>query len=270
MTIIRIIEYLSNTIFYKFEQILGKGGFGTVFSGVNKIDGSEVAIKQVLKGKISSIQDNIPIEVFVLKQISDVPGVIKLLDYYELDDSFHIVMEKFNGQDLFDFISHNGPIKEQIAKHIFSQVVETIYMCYEKGIIHGDIKDENIMININDLSVKLIDFGSARHIKFNIDNTYEGTTMFTPPEWISLSNLNGESLTVWSLGILLYDMLFGDIPFKTVTEIFVKDILFFEKIELSESVFSLLNDCLKKNYKERISLYNVKNHKWLSDKVYCR
>ena len=52
MTIIRIIEYLSNTIFYKFEQILGKGGYGTVFSGVNKIDGSEVAIKQVFKEKI--------------------------------------------------------------------------------------------------------------------------------------------------------------------------------------------------------------------------
>ena len=90
---------------YKIEHVLGRGGFGTVHSATRKCDGMKVAVKEVTKDSVIALEDNVPLEVVLLKQVEDVPRVVHLLDYFETRDSFLIVMERFNGQDLFDFIS---------------------------------------------------------------------------------------------------------------------------------------------------------------------
>merc|ERR1712116_9647 len=75
-------------------------------------------IKKTADGKI-------PLEVALMQQVADVPGVIKILDWFESTESFFIVMEKFVGQDLFDYISERGPLKEPAARDLFAQVLET-------------------------------------------------------------------------------------------------------------------------------------------------
>ena len=185
---------------FKIEGVLGKGGIGTVLSAVRKSDGAKVAIKEVFKDRVSALEENVPLEVVLLQQVTDVPGVIRLLDYFETEDRFYIVMERFNGQDLFDFISECGTLTEEVARKVFRQVVETVYRCKDSGVFHGDIKDENIMINLDNGLVKLIDFGSARHLHSSIYTKYGGNRVYAPPEWISAKRFHAEGLNVWSLG----------------------------------------------------------------------
>merc|ERR1712038_282213 len=98
---------------YTVKEQLGKGGFGVVYSAVRRSDGLEVAVKEVSKDeKVMLGSDNIPLEVALMQQVQDVPGVIKLLDYFEMNHCYFIVMERFHCKDLFDFISEQGPLPE--------------------------------------------------------------------------------------------------------------------------------------------------------------
>ena len=248
---------------YKVEEVIGKGGFGTVHSAVRRDDGLRVAIKEVAKNRAVTVKDNVPLEVVLLQLVADVPGVIRLLDYFETVDMFYIVMERVEGQDLFDFISESGTLAEDVVRDMFRQVVDTVFLCHEHGVLHGDIKDENILIDTETENIKLIDFGSGNRLNSGIYTQYEGTRVYAPPEWISARRYRAEGLTVWSLGILLYNMLCGDIPFETDEEIRRGSLIWFDHLDLSETVKSLVVGCLEMDQGERMTLQQVKENPWL-------
>merc|ERR1712038_1316792 len=142
---------------YTVKEQLGKGGFGVVYSAVRRSDGLEVAVKEVSKDeKVILGSDNIPLEVALMQQVQDVPGVIKLLDYFEMNHCYFIVMERFHCKDLFDFISEQGPLPETLAKDLFKQILQTIMGCHKRGIVHRDIKDENILIDLKTFKTRCI------------------------------------------------------------------------------------------------------------------
>ena len=250
---------------FKLGGVLGRGGFGTVHSAVRLIDGMKVAVKEVIKDNVIS-KDNVPLEVLLLQQVSDVPGVIRLLDFFETGDSFYIVMEMFNGCDLFDFISERGPLSEEVARELFGQVVDTLITCMERGVLHGDIKDENILIDINTGRVKLTDFGSGTWNHPGMYTEYRGTRVYAPPEWIRDRRFSAEGLTVWSLGILLYDMICGDIPYETDEQILSRSLVWYEQLGLSQAVKDLVVGCLHHDTRSRITLRQVKEHPWLQER----
>ena len=97
---------------YSIRGIIGKGGFGTVYSGVRRKDKLKVAIKELSKSKVCRMSKDgvIPLEIALMQQVADVPGVIRLIDYFDMSHSYYIVMERFNSKDLFDFISVQGPL----------------------------------------------------------------------------------------------------------------------------------------------------------------
>merc|ERR1712168_688859 len=247
---------------YSVKEEIGRGGFGVVYTAERKSDGLAVAVKEVSKDIDMLSEDNVPLEVALMQQVNDVPGVIKLLDYFDTAGCFYIVMERFNSKDLFDFITEQGPLPEHLARDLFMQLVDTVSECHEKGVVHRDIKDENILIDINTFKIKLIDFGSGAPLEKGLYHKFKGTRVYSPPEWINCGAYTAEALTVWSLGILLYDMLCGDIPFETDQEISEGRVVWFKQLNLSSQVKDLISSCLTVDPSKRITLCELLDHPW--------
>ena len=164
---------------YTLGPILGKGGFGTVYVGQRIADGLPVAIKLVSKAKVVAMDSeenrNVPLEVALMRTVADVPGVIKLIDFFELPECFFLILERIdNCKDLFDYISEAGHLPENVARMFLRQVLASLEGCHARGVLHRDIKDENLLVDTKTLRLKLIDFGSGARLRDEIYSDFDG------------------------------------------------------------------------------------------------
>lgn len=255
---------------YIVHEVLGKGGFGTVYSGYRRRDNLPVAIKHIVRdkvtlwGKIGEL--DVPMEVSLLRKTQDVTGVVQLVDYFEESDCFYLVMERPESvKDLFDYITEKGALEESCARHFFRQIVTTIQEITRKGVLHRDIKDENILVDLESGQLKIIDFGSGDELREGYYTDFDGTRVYSPPEWISLQRYRGMPATVWSLGVLLYDLLCGDIPFEHDHQILRAQVTF--KGKVSSQAQDLVRKCLSLRPCDRPSLKEIMDHPWMQDNV---
>uniref|UniRef100_T1II70 Serine/threonine-protein kinase 1 n=1 Tax=Strigamia maritima TaxID=126957 RepID=T1II70_STRMM len=178
---------------YKLGHVLGKGGFGTVFAGMRIRDKLQVAIKHIIKDKVTDwgTMDNkrVPLEICLLRKLSPVSGVIRLIDWFERPEAFILIMERPEPvKDLFDYISEKGILEEPLARAFFRQVVETVIQCHKMGVIHRDIKDENILVDLKSHALKLIDFGSGTYLKESLYRDFDGKMRYTVYIYIYIYN----------------------------------------------------------------------------------
>ena len=254
---------------YEVGNCLGEGSFGDVFAGTRISDGASVAIKRVAKTQTALwtrlLGKRVPMELRLLLTVQDVEGVIKLLDFAERKDYFIYVMERPKGcMDLLHFLRNRIYLEESQARDFFRQIVETVSDCHDRGVIHRDIKHKNILVDRN-MKLKLIDFGSGTLVHDDTEEftVFEGTKMFAAPECQPEDcSYQGGPSTVWTLGMLLYCMVCGDIPWHKETDILSRKLVF--PFPLSPELEDLIACCLSRSVQDRINIRDILQHPWMT------
>lgn len=257
---------------YEVTGVIGRGGGGTVYSGIRRTDRQIVAIKQVPKGKVKrwgKIEGNkVPIEFDLLKRVHNKhDSIISMLDWYERRTSYVLIMERPpNSIDLFEYINKKGILAEDQARHMIIQIVEVMITCLKENVFHRDIKDENIMVCGNNYQVKLIDFGCGTNVRKNDYTEFAGTPEFYPPEWFHERRYCAEPQTAWSVGVLLWAMLQGEVPFASEADVRAYKGHIFElrrRVQLSEEVMDLLQKILTIDERKRYTLKQILKSNWM-------
>ena len=152
-------------------------------------------------------------------------------------------------------------LEEQLARSFFRQVVETVLACHGKGVVHRDLKDENLIVDFKTGKLKLIDFGSGALLKEEAYTDFDGTRVYAPPEWLLAGRYEAGPAAVWSLGVLLFDMVTGDIPWEKDVQIVASPLTFTR--QLSPECRHLVTSCLTRRVQDRIPLRDILQHPWM-------
>ena len=259
---------------YIITSELGIGSYASVKLGIHKETKNKFAIKIYDKNMINDDDKKYTIknEIFILNQL-DNENVMKLYDVIETNRYLYLIMEYINGISLLDFIQKqkNHRIDENKCKELFYQIVKGILYCQNENICHRDIKLENILI-VNNKIIKIIDFGFA--IKCNRNEYQEffcGTVYYMPPEIVNKQRYIPFYSDIWSLGVLLYAMIFGDFPFRANKQeklfelINECNLIFPDDIKVSDKVKNLLSKIIVIKPSKRISLEEILNDPWFQE-----
>ncbi|XP_050831855.1 uncharacterized protein LOC127059736 [Serinus canaria] len=253
---------------YQLGPQLSSGGFGTVFSGIRLSDGSPVAIKRVARESVLQWDElldgtRVPMEIVLMERVgSGCHNIIQLLDWFELPDSFVLVMERPEAsQDLLQFLLEREFLCEEMARWLFVQVLETVRHCTACGVLHRDIKPENLLVDPDSGDLKLIDFGCGTFLQERAYTWFAGTPAYRPPEWILLGHYHGHAATIWSLGVLLYVMVCGDLPFQNERAIVLGQLFFWQQV--SPDCQHLIRWCLAMRPADRPELEEILRHPWV-------
>jgi len=206
--------------FYKYGRLIGQGAFGKVNLGLNILTGRIVAVKSFNKNNSELTGDNmkkIKYETDLMKKLNH-PNITKILEMFEDEKYFLIIMEYINGGNLFSFVKKRRKLSEKTAKFLFRQIILGIKYIHEQNIVHRDIKLENLLIDLNN-NVKICDFGIGRKLQNKKQLLHDqcGTLMYMAPEILLSSKEKGYEgfpVDIWSAGISLYIMLSGTLPFN--------------------------------------------------------
>lgn len=201
---------------YEIIKSIGEGGMANVYLAKDTILDRQVAVK-VLRGDLSTDEKFIrrfQREALSVSNLSH-PNIVEVYDVGEEDGQYYIVMEYIEGKTLKQLLYKRGALTLPEVIDIMTQLTDGLAHAHEAYIIHRDIKPQNIMIEDNG-TIKITDFGIAMAVnatQFTQTNSVMGTVHYLPPE-----QANGKSATVksdiYSLGILMYELLTGSVPFK--------------------------------------------------------
>ncbi|CAJ1072138.1 PAS domain-containing serine/threonine-protein kinase isoform X1 [Xyrichtys novacula] len=257
---------------YQPLKAMGKGAFGFVWKALRRSDGQEVVVKFINKARIVSdcwVDDpmlgQVSQEIALLTRVQH-HNIVKVLEVFENGSYFQMVMEKHGeGLDLFEFIDMQPRLDEPLASYIFRQLVAAVFYLRTKSILHRDIKDENIIID-KCFHIRLIDFGSAAMmVPGKLFYNFCGTLEYCSPEVLQGNPYEGPELEMWSLGVLLYTLLFSENPFCGVEEILGAKLK--PPFPLSPELHELLCELLHPDATQRMTLDQLLLQTWISQPI---
>ena len=274
------------TQYYEIIKKIGEGGYGKIYKVKNKESGDIRAMKQILKSKIPDIE-KFQNEIKILS-IVDHPNIVRLFEVIEDDKYFNLFQELCTGGELLSKVQK--PLKEKEIAKIFKQIMSAIAYCHEKGIVHRDMKLENILFSTEseDSPIKIIDFGLSvllgkKDVKenevtdlkkygFKRMTTKVGTIYYMSPEVIK-GNYD-EKCDIWACGVILYTLLAGYPPFNGQTDKDIYNMISKMSFDFEQPVWKGVSKYAKELIKKMLSpaksrytAEEVLNSKWLSVKT---
>lgn len=255
-------------------QKMGEGAYGKVNLCIHKEKKYIVVIKMIFKERIlvdTWVRDRklgtIPSEIQILATINKKPheNILGLLDFFEDDDYYYLETPphgETGSVDLFDIIEFKTNMTEFEAKLIFKQIASGIKHLHDQGIVHRDIKDENVIVDSKGF-IKLIDFGSAAYVKSGPFDVFVGTIDYAAPEVLGGNPYAGKPQDIWAIGILLYTIIYKENPFYNIDEILEGELRFAEEYQVSKSCTELISMILNRDITKRPSIDDICDHPWL-------
>ncbi|XP_048455679.1 MAP/microtubule affinity-regulating kinase 3a isoform X7 [Rhincodon typus] len=198
---------------YRLLKTIGKGNFAKVKLARHILTGREVAIKIIDKTQLNptSLQKLFR-EVRIMKCLNH-PNIVKLFEVIETEKTLYLVIEYASGGEVFDYLVAHGRMKEKEARAKFRQIVSAVQYCHQKQIVHRDLKAENLLLDA-DMNIKIADFGFSNEFTVGSKlDTFCGSPPYAAPELFQGKKYDGPEVDVWSLGVILYTLVSGSLPF---------------------------------------------------------
>ncbi|XP_076407561.1 MAP/microtubule affinity-regulating kinase 3 isoform X17 [Peromyscus maniculatus bairdii] len=173
----------------------------------------QVAIKIIDKTQLNptSLQKLFR-EVRIMKILNH-PNIVKLFEVIETEKTLYLIMEYASGGEVFDYLVAHGRMKEKEARAKFRQIVSAVQYCHQKRIVHRDLKAENLLLDA-DMNIKIADFGFSNEFTVGSKlDTFCGSPPYAAPELFQGKKYDGPEVDVWSLGVILYTLVSGSLPF---------------------------------------------------------
>ncbi|XP_035230990.1 MAP/microtubule affinity-regulating kinase 3-like isoform X6 [Stegodyphus dumicola] len=253
---------------YRLLKTIGKGNFAKVKLAKHLPTGKEVAIKIIDKTQLnpSSLQKLFR-EVRIMK-ILDHPNIVKLFQVIETEKTLYLVMEYASGGEVFDYLVAHGRMKEKEARAKFRQIVSAVQYCHQKRIIHRDLKAENLLLD-GEMNIKIADFGfSNEFVPGQKLDTFCGSPPYAAPELFQGKKYDGPEVDVWSLGVILYTLVSGSLPFDGANLKELRERVLRGKYRIpfymSTDCENLLKKFLVLNPSKRASLEAIMKDKWMN------
>eukprot|EP00731_Ephydatia_muelleri_P017625 Em0010g723a len=252
---------------YELHETLGAGGFAKVKEGVHRLTGEKVAIKIMDKVMLGHDLPRVYREIRALKKLHH-QHICQMFQVIETERMIYVVLEYCPGGELFDYIVAKERLSEREARSFFRQILASIHYVHQMGFIHRDLKPENLLLD-EDSHIKLIDFGLVAEPDSTMDllQTCCGSPAYAAPELIKGGPYIGTKADVWSLGVLLYALLNGFLPFDDDhTPVLYKLI---QKGEyeipgwLSPGSIDIIAQLLQTEPDLRISVEDLLRHPWI-------
>eukprot|EP00730_Choanoeca_flexa_P000254 TRINITY_DN10117_c0_g1_i1.p1 TRINITY_DN10117_c0_g1~~TRINITY_DN10117_c0_g1_i1.p1 ORF type:complete len:630 (+),score=160.06 TRINITY_DN10117_c0_g1_i1:116-2005(+) len=255
---------------YVVKDTIGTGGFAKVKVARHRMTGEKVAIKVMDKAHLAKTDDlkRVALEIKALKELRH-QNISQLYQVVETKDKYFLVLEYAPGGELFDYIVSRDRCKEEEARQFFRQIIKAVHHCHESGYVHRDLKPENLLLD-NQHNLKLIDFGLVAHptsISKDLLRTCCGSAAYAAPELIRGERYSGPPADMWSLGILLYALLCGFLPFDDEnTQKLYRQV---QKGEyeiprwMSKGSQDFIAQLLKHKPSERLTMEQVLRHPWV-------
>ncbi|XP_033953159.1 MAP/microtubule affinity-regulating kinase 4 isoform X2 [Pseudochaenichthys georgianus] len=198
---------------YRLLKTIGKGNFAKVKLARHILTGREVAIKIIDKTQLNptSLQKLFR-EVRIMKTLNH-PNIVKLFEVIETEKTLYLIMEYASGGEVFDYLVAHGRMKEKEARAKFRQIVSAVHYCHRKNIVHRDLKAENLLLDA-DSNIKIADFGFSNEFTAGSKlDTFCGSPPYAAPELFQGKKYDGPEVDIWSLGVILYTLVSGSLPF---------------------------------------------------------
>ena len=250
---------------YTLGKLIGKGSFGKVYLASHKLsNGSRVVLKSAKKDDA-----NLAREIHHHRQFIH-PHIARLYEVIVTESLVWLVLEWCPGDELYNYLLQKGALDPAKVQRIFTQLVGAVTYVHNKSCVHRDLKLENILLDKHG-DVKLVDFGFTREYegKSNYLQTWCGTVCYSAPEMLKGEKYAGEKVDVWSLGIILYALLVGELPFDDDDETVTKTRILKEEPKFPDNfppqAKELCQALLSKRPILRPSLADILQNPWLSE-----